>query len=423
MHKVWTIIEREYLTRVKSKAFILSTLLMPVLLGALVLIPILSATHVGEQKLTVYVLDQTEGIGEELKSGDGITFLPALYDEQIQKDSLKPGEALLIIPKIFENLSGRNTAPLAANEKLSLGLKRSLTDRLKEGTRRFRMKRLGISREDFELLNVGAEIDETTVGAEEQLSAEVASMVGYVMSMLIYFMLVFYGMFVMRGVIEEKANRIVEVMASSVKPFQLMMGKVIGIGAAGLTQFIAWILLFLGISTAVSLIFGGGGASVSGADMAQARDQVEMIQQALQAFNLKMILLFLFYFLGGYLLYGSLFAAVGSAVDQETDAQQFTWPVVMPLIIPMLVLANIIQNPNGPLSVFMSHFPLFSSNVMMIRYTATDVPAWELAVSMLLLIGGFLGATWVAARVYRVGILMYGKKPSFAELFKWIFRS
>lgn len=421
MYKVWVIIEREYLTRVRSKAFILSTLLMPLLMGAFILIPILSATHVGEQKLAVHVIDKTSGVSKELKNGDGITFLPSVWDESRHRDSLKEGEALLIIPVTFEKNTGTNNALLTAKEKLSLGLKMKLKNRLKEATQHFRMKELSISEEDFKLLKVKAEIDETTIGAEQELSAEAASAVGYVMSMLIYMMLVFYGMFVMRGVIEEKANRIVEVMASSVKPFQLMMGKVIGIGAAGLTQFLAWILLFLGLSFGISMVFGAGGAA-SASQMAESQGQVEIAQQVLEALSLKVVLLFLFYFLGGFLLYGSLFAAVGSAVDQETDAQQFTWPVIMPLIIPMLVITNIIQNPNGPLSVFFSHFPLFSPNVMMIRYTATDVPAWELVISMLLLVGGFLGATWVAARIYRVGILMYGKKPSFKEVFKWIFQ-
>ena len=267
---------------------------------------------------------------------------------------------------------------------------------------------------------------------------------GYFAGFLIYFFVFLYGAMVMRGVIEEKTSRIVEVIVSSVKPFQLMLGKILGIALVGLTQFIAWVVL---ITLFVSVGMQVFGPDYSAENVAPQQEMVEsvMSQQSINVSdvaeiqaenssdNFKDILLstvdsinfivvllsFLFYFIGGYLLYASLFAAIGSAVDSETDTQQFMMPVTIPLVIGLLVMINTIQNPDGAMAFWFSIIPFTSPIVMMARIPF-GVPYWEVALSMSLLIITFLGATWFAAKIYRTGILMYGKKVSYGEIWKWI---
>ena len=246
---------------------------------------------------------------------------------------------------------------------------------------------------------------------------------------MIYFFIFFYTSQVMRGVIEEKTNRIIEVIISSVKPFQLMLGKVIGIGAVGLLQFLIWVVLS-------GVIYAVAGATIlkdkfdtealasgqQGMDQAMEMGKGMEIMQMLETINLPVVLGgFLFFFIGGYLLYAALFAAVGSAVDNETDSQQFMLPVTIPLILGIVVMAQVIESPNGPIAFWFSMFPLTSPIVMMARlpFLQTD-QLWQLALSGALLVAGFIAATYLAGRIYRVGILMYGKKPSWKELYKWM---
>jgi ABC-2 type transport system permease protein len=283
-------------------------------------------------------------------------------------------------------------------------------------------------------------------GTEESSFTEIGMAVGFISGLIIYFFIFMYGAQVMRGVIEEKTNRIVEVIVSSVKPFQLMMGKIIGVAMVGLTQFLLWVLLTLVIVTGFLSFYaddirqyrdaqlniqdqmrnpklGPGGETINMEEVTKEAGLNESFLVAydmLNSINFELIVLFfIFFFIGGYLLYGALFAAIGSAVDNETDTQQFMLPLTIPLIISIVVAQFIMINPEGPAAFWMSIFPLTSPVVMMIRLPF-GVPVTDLTLSVLLLIGGFFFTTWLAAKIYRTGILMYGKKISYRELWKWI---
>lgn len=265
---------------------------------------------------------------------------------------------------------------------------------------------------------------------EKASSSGVSSAVGYFASILIYFFVFLYGAQIMRGVLEEKTSRIVEVIISSVKPFQLMTGKIIGIAAVGLTQFLLWVILTIGISSAAGSMFQvdrfSNSQIESTTDGMEEKDvnqaqQINDIFSALEAIDItKLVLCFIFYFLGGYLLYGGLFAAVGSAVDSDADTQQFMFPISLPLIASIVMLSAIIKDPGGSLAFWMSMIP-FSSPVVMMMRIPFGVPLWEILLSMAFLVAGFIFTTWIAGRIYRIGILMHGTKVNYRVLAKWLF--
>lgn len=275
-------------------------------------------------------------------------------------------------------------------------------------------------------------------GEAKESSTEVAMVVGYASGFLIYFFIFLFGAQVMRGVIEEKTSRIVEIIVSSVRPFQLMMGKIIGIALVGLTQFLLWIVLTFTLITGAKAVFfpelGTKNAqevvvqdlfeqgNIPQVDQIQTQnlDKMTSIFNSIKSIDFGVMFgSFIFYFLGGYLLYGSLFAAVGSAVDNETDTQQFMLPITIPLILGIFVMMNAVQSPDSPVAFWFSIIPLTSPIVMMVRIPF-GVPYWELALSMSLLVVTFIGTTWLAGKIYRTGILMYGKKINYTELWKWI---
>ena len=272
---------------------------------------------------------------------------------------------------------------------------------------------------------------------EKSSNGIVTTIISGFCAVLIYISVLIYGTQVMRGVMEEKTSRIVEVIISSVKPFQLMMGKIIGVALVGLTQFMLWIVLTAGLFTIGTKLIGqpkekatsamdsrmGGmpGQADVQQKMANGNNPVADVMKAIDTLNIPLIIgCFLFYFLGGYLLYSALFGAVGAAVDSETETQQFMFPIMMPIIAAIAFAQIAVRDPDGPLAVWTSMIPFTSPVVMMVRIPF-GVPGWQLAVSMGLLVLGFIGTTWLAARIYRVGILMYGKKTSFRELSKWVF--
>ena len=290
---------------------------------------------------------------------------------------------------------------------------------------------LNVSFEDYKRMKLELTIHERDVlkPEKEETNKEVQAMVGLGFAFIIYIFIFMYGVQVMRGVIEEKTNRVVEVIVSSVKPFQLMIGKVIGIGMVGLTQFLLWVLLSSVVTGVGSMIMASSGemtdAVVNGMEVAQQVETQDLGELAgfFQTFNAipwgTVIFCFLFYFIGGYLLYGALFAAIGAAVDSETDTQQFMLPVVMPLVFGFIITSFLIINPEGMAGDIFAIVPFTSPVVMMVKAAMGDA-GWLLVVSMLLLILSFLGTIWVAGRIYRTGILMYGKKTSYAEIWKWI---
>lgn len=430
MHKIWLIFQREYLVRVRKKSFIIMTLLAPLLLAALLVIPIFLAT-ISDKADTIAVLDESGLFAGKFKQEDNRRYVPVRGSLEAAKQDFLKGDhtALLYIPRL--DLDKPAGIRLYAKSNASITNKIAIEASLRKEIEAMKLQRSGLSPETIAGLKADINVATTNLSpeGEKDNNAMVTSAAAYVGAFLIYMFIFIYGVQIMRGVIEEKTNRIVEVIISSVKPFQLMMGKILGIAAVGLTQFLLWLILSTLVTTAVSSAFSDElQASEQATVMAQAQaanPQAQEIGQAMQALdnlNLPLILgCFVFYFLGGYLLYGALFGAVGAAVDNETDTQQFMLPITIPLILSFVVAQTvIIRNPDGPVAFWMSVIPFTSPISMMLRIPF-GVPAWELALSMVLLVAGFVLTTWIAARIYRVGILMYGKKVNYRELSKWLF--
>ena len=267
-----------------------------------------------------------------------------------------------------------------------------------------------------------------TGGEDEQTNTTAATMVGFISAVLIYMFIFMYGVQIMKGVMEEKSNRIVEVIISSVKPFELMMGKVLGVAAVSLTQFLAWIILSFGVTTAISSFsnvedFRKDKIEETLMTTNNVDDAMNMnaIMTGIDSINFPLVIgCFLFFFLAGYLIYAAMFAAVGAAVDNDTDTQQFMLPITVPMIVAFMVMQGVMSDPESPMAFWFSMFPLTSPIVMMVRIPF-GIPVWELLLSMTLLILCFIGAIWFASKIYRVGILMYGKKVSYKEIGKWLF--
>lgn len=435
MSKIGLIIQREYWTRVRKRSFLIMTLLGPLLFAGIVIVPAwLSSRDSGEEKV-IAVIDESGLLGDQLEESSAEGSLR--YEHvQLSLDAAKADipksdrYGLLYIPAIdIYDPQGIN---FLSEGNPSITLQRSIERTLKEHLRELRLEESNISPETLAQLNTNVNINTVNLtegGQEQQGDAGVASGVGYVSAFLIYMFIFLYGAQVMRGVIEEKTNRIVEIIISSVRPFQLMMGKIIGVASVGLTQFLLWIVLTLLIATVALQLLGGSQVeAISPEEMAQQMPeqaaQVEAfsgMMQAIDTVNIPLILgCFVFYFLGGYLLYSALFAAVGSAADNDTDTQQFMLPVAAPLIFSIVTLAGILNEPDGPLAVWMSMIPLTSPVTMMMRIPF-GVPTWQLLASMGLLVLGFIGTTWVAAKIYRIGILTYGSKVNYKTLSKWLF--
>jgi ABC-2 type transport system permease protein len=336
---------------------------------------------------------------------------------------------LLYIPQL--NLDKPAGIRLYSKSNTSISNKVAIEASMRQEIEALKLQRSGVSQQTLDDLKADVSVNTTNLSSdgEKDNNALVTSGAAWASAFLIYMFIFIYGVQIMRGVIEEKTNRIVEVIISSVKPFQLMMGKILGIAAVGLTQFLLWMILSGLTTAAVTATFreelqAQQQAATMGVDSPAAAKSQELSQalQAMDNLNLPLILgCFVFYFLGGYLLYGALFGAVGAAVDNETDTQQFLLPITIPLILSFVVAQTVIlRNPDGPVAFWMSMIPLTSPISMMLRIPF-GVPVWELLLSMVLLVAGFVFTTWIAARIYRVGILMYGKKVSYKELSKWLF--
>jgi ABC-2 type transport system permease protein len=442
MNKISLIIQREYLSRVKKKSFIIMTLLGPILMAAVFIVPVLIGMK-SHSSQNIMVLDETGWFTGKFKNDNGLTFKAFTGTQTQGKDSVQTGKfsTLLYIAKPSDNSTPE--AIIYSIKQPDLTLKESVSSTMEKIVEKIKFAEQGISEEAVKAAK--ANVNVTTInitqgGKEEKSSTELAMGLGYITAMIIYMFIFIYGVQVMKGVIEEKTNRIVEVIISSVKPFELMMGKILGIALVGLTQFLLWVFLTIGIVGVFKMVvpdkptpikteqsgIANNNTSPNASKTVQANAPSPQKQvgndfmASLKNINFALELsMFLFFFLGGYLLYAALFAAVGAAVDNETDTQQFMLPITVPLILSIVAAQAIIQNPDGPLAFWLSIFPLTSPIVMMVRLPF-HVPAEQIALSMGLLVLGFLGATWVAAKVYRIGILMYGKKVDYKELWKWI---
>ena len=432
MNKILLIIQREYLTRVRKRSFLLTTILVPlVIIGFYAAIIAVAVSDTSDQE-TIAVIDEANLFDGKIESDqkESITY-DLIQNETPQsfkkKYSDKGYSALLYIPPI--NINDPQNIQLHSKSAVSLNIKNKIEDKVDQAIERKRLANENIDLQKYESINSDVSIDNTLDSNDgEKKSVEgVAYAVAFAAGILIYMILLIYGSMVMRGVMEEKTNRISEVIISSVKPFQLMMGKIIGIGAVGITQFLIWIILIGLLQFTIPLLFPtlAGQIPQTGTEaMPMARDasMIAKITEGIQSIPVGLLLFcFLFYFLGGYLMYASLFAAIGSVSEDQQEAQQLVFPVMMPIILGFVMLTKAIQDPNSGLALFGSLFPLTSPIVMLGRIPF-GVPWSEILLSMALLILFFLFCTWLAGRIYRTGILMYGKKGSWKEMMKWAFK-
>ncbi len=435
MNKTLLILQREYLIRVKKKSFIIMTFLGPLLMASLMVVPIILATIKDVGSKSVAVLDETAWFAGKFESGEQMSFI--IVDQPL--DSLKSqvikGQFDFLVHIPATQLNVPSNAELYSIKQPSVTVRSYVRNVIKTEVENRKLLASGIDPEVIRQSKTTVNVLTYQLGADGELKksyTDVQSALGFISALMIYFFIFLFGSQVMRGVIEEKTNRIIEVIVSSVKPFQLMMGKVLGIALVGLTQFLLWVLLTLGIYLVLMGIFGSEIAqqpAVMSGDLLQQIPEEQMdavskgmaeVFEVVRSINFPLILFsFGFYFLGGYLLYAALFAAIGSAVDNETDVQQFMLPVSLPLILGIVMMNFLINNTDSSLAFWLSVIPFTSPIVMMVRIPF-GVPPWELVLSMAVLIGGFLFTTWAAAKIYRTGILMYGKKVSWAELWKWL---
>lgn len=426
------IIQREFITRVRKKTFLLMTLLAPLLLAAVMIVPGLLASMPEDDKSIVVLDEPSILVPEEGTSQFSLEYLnPNEFDLETGKTFLRESDkdALLYIPSGngWDPDFIKNNILLFGKEDIGIDLQRFVERQLEEKINQQKLIRQGVDPDVVAQTKTKVTIKSFTMGEEgnEETSATPLKMgLGYIAGILIYFFIFFYAVQVMRGVIEEKTSRIVEVIISSVRPRQLMMGKILGIGLVGVVQFLIWVILSGTIYAVVSTfiypeIFAQQVPSGPGSPDLSTVDQTNLFSM-LNSINFPVVLSgFVFYFFGGYFLYSALFAALGSAIDQEADSQQFMLPVTAPMIIAITTAMNVIQDPNGPLAFWMSMIPLTSPISMMIRLPF-GVPMWQIALSALILVGTFFGVVALAGKIYRVGILMYGKKVTWKELYKWL---
>jgi ABC-2 type transport system permease protein len=424
MGKILLILQREYLVRVRKKSFIIMTILGPILIGGLYAGAIWLAVREGGTQRTIEVIDQGNLFSNTFESQKNLTFMPSTLSLEEAKQGIIDERyyAVLHIPDL--NIDNPSGIRLYAKKQIGLEDVNAVENYLKRKIEDLKLIRAGIDKQTLASIDTRVSVSTVTLSVEEGEkggSAAAAMIAGFAAAFIIYISIFIYGVQVMRGVIEEKTNRIVEVIISSVKPFQLMLGKITGIALVGLTQFFVWIVFGFILS---GIITGISGADQLAAEMTVALKRAtvagDMMNSMLELNFPLLIGCFLFYFLGGYLLYSAMFAAVGAAADSETDTQQFMLPITIPLIMAFVLAQAVIRSPDGTLAFWLSMIPLTSPIIMMVRLPF-GVPPLELITSMLLLAGGFLGVTWLAARIYRVGILMYGKKVNYRELTKWIF--
>lgn len=438
MNKIGLIISREYATRVKKKSFLLMTLLGPLLIAGLMI----GAIYLGlsdDTQHMVLVVDETPVLDNNMRVFEGrfkeSSNIKFEYSSQIMADEDFKESPFTLMLVLNEDVVTNPVAELVSKKQPSLRVKSNISKQVERIIEQEKVREHGLSYDTYKSISTSLDLIDVDVTNMTRASRkQEKAIVGFAFAVIIYFFIFLYGVQVMRGVIEEKTNRIVEVIISSVKPFELMMGKIIGIALVGLTQFMLWIVLTGVLTTVAQAVFlPDMGEQAAMAQMQMTQDVASEVGKATgqEAMNkyfelffyeinwFVMLGSFLFFFLAGYLLYAALFAAVGAAVDSEADTQQFMLPITIPLVFGFIVAEMSLANPEGTATTIFSLVPLTSPVVMMVR-VAMGVAILEAVMSMLLLVGGFLLATWVAGKIYRTGILMYGKKVNYRELWKWI---
>ncbi len=444
MNKTMLIIKREFLSRVTKKSFIIMTLLGPILMAGLLSLGIYLGIS-DSSKHHVLVVDLTADIAEDslanatplfwkkLKNTDQIDFS---YTQNGLSNTAFDSSAYSLMVVLREDIVTIPQAEMVFRQLPSLKVRSYIQDQIENVLEAEKLAFYEIDPDTYTRIRTSVDIISVNAADGKASYKQEQAVVGFVFAVMIYFFIFLYGVQVMRGVMEEKSNRIIEVIISSVKPFQLMMGKIVGVALVGLSQFLLWIIL-TGVLFSVAIGIMAPELSsaeamtgvqmteevASGADPMKQAALTDIAELLLFRVNWPvMIGMFIFYFLGGYLLYASLFAAVGAAVDNETDTQQFMLPITIPLIFGFIVSEFALQNPEGASVFWFSMVPLTSPVVMMVRIAMgfDSGTIWQLFLSMALLIAGFLAAVWLAGKIYRVGVLMYGKKVTYKELWKWL---
>jgi len=424
------IIKREFIAKVRNKSFIVMTFLGPLLIvGMSFLIAYLSSVNKGDVK-TIGVHDRANVFVNDFKNTEDIKYvnLSNLSFDKAKDSSSNAFEGLIYVPEVqnVEELATKTTYISDDSPKMDflMNLQKVIDTKLNKEN----LKKLGFDADTIEKAKIKSEVQFAKFSGEDGLKFlnEIKIGIGFAFGYLIMMFIIIYGNMVMRSVIEEKTNRIIEIIISSVKPFQLMMGKIIGTSLAGILQFLIWILLGVVLMFSLSAVFGSQQEAVATAQVTAEQAEVAMsfmdkLQLYIAEIPVTSILIgFVIFFIGGYFLYSSFYAAIGAAVDSETDSQQFLMPIIMPLMLAVYVgFLTVMNDPHGTVAVVFSLIPLTSPIVMLMRIPF-GVPLWQLALSVVLLYGTFIFVVWFAAKIYRVGILMYGKKPSWKELYKWL---
>jgi ABC-2 type transport system permease protein len=442
MGKISLIIQREYLTRVRKRSFIIMTILGPLLMAGVAIVPVWLASA-NESVRSIVVLDETGMMDYQLQSNPTIQFSYSHVSLEDAKRNLEKSEnyALVYIPKAQDDnlIVTQRSIKLYSTNQVSLNVKIYIENQLEKQLERAMLKANGVDKDLVSSIEKTVKVSIQNVdlnhkdAKDKSNDVEVSTALGAFAGILIYFFIFLFGSQVMRGVIEEKSNRIVELIISSVKPFQLMMGKIIGIALVGLTQFLLWVILTASIYTVflntvvkekfsadkIEMLMKKSPDGTAVEDIDQLIEN-QMVIERINQINWALIIpCFIFYFLGGYLLYGAMFAAVGGAVDNDADTQQFVLPITIPLIFSFVMAQTVLNDPTGVMARWLSIIPLTSPIVMMVRLPF-HVPVWELVLSMVMLVLGFIFTTWIAGKIYRTGILMYGKRVTWREMARWL---
>ena len=444
MSKIFLVLAREFLTRVRKKSFIIMTILAPLLFAGLMVVPMIIATMDDTKERSIAVIDDSGLFKNKITETEYLKFvyLDGVTVSDIQSTFSESGYyAVLYIGSMVANTP--DAVILYSDKQPSMDITSHISSAIKNEIETQKLKTYDIENLDDILKSIKTNVRVRTIkwskdGEAKESSSELVFGLAYILSFLVYMLIFMFGSQVMRGVIEEKTSRVVEVIVSSVKPFQLMMGKILGIAAVSLLQIVIWLILTFGLVSAAGSIFLDSSKKVVAqketvtnlmeqAGVAQtvteAADQPSFANEMMTALsNINFVLIiggFIFFFIGGYLLYAAMFAAVGSAVDSEADTQQLILPVTIPLILAIVVMVSGLKSPDGSLTFWFSIIP-FTSPIIMITRLPYGVPTWKLALSAALLVISFVAITWLAAKIYRVGILLYGKKHTWKEMWKWI---
>ena len=434
MNKIGLIIKREYMTRVRKRSFLILTFLGPILMAAIYIIPIMLALNSSNENMRIAVVDESHWFEDRFTNNKEHTFvtLPGQPIDSV-KELVKTGifDMAVYVPPTQLNIP--SNAVVYSIRQVPMDVENYISNVMKKEIEDQKLMAKGVDPEIVSAVKTDVNLQIMRMddkGNEKETFTKVQFALGIALSMLVYMFIIFFGGQVMQGVAEEKTNRIIEVIISSVKPFQLMMGKVIGVSLVALTQFVLWILLtgalylgfsaFLGLSSPEILSSGTVMTQEITSNNIMSNEAVQNIVQIAHSIDFGTIIsCFLVFFILGYLLYATLYAAIGSLVDNNTDSQQFTLPITVPLIVAIISAFYIVNNPDSSLSIWLSMIPFTSPISMMVRIPF-GVPIWQIVLSIVILAGTFVAMTWIAAKIYRTGILMYGKKLSYKEIFKWL---